>query len=101
MMKKKECKAAVLTILDRMDSEPIVATIACHRMSKSKKNSTKLKSVLIKDAKKEDEEIKVKKAASKKKVAEKRKTTLELRKAVTTSSAAAMASETTPINLTE
>ena len=43
MMKKKECKVVVLTILDTMDSEPIVATIACHRVSKTKKNATKLK----------------------------------------------------------
>ena len=32
MTKKKECKAAVLTILDVPDSEPIAATIACHRV---------------------------------------------------------------------
>jgi hypothetical protein len=32
MTKKKECKAAVLTILDVPDSEPIAAAIACHRV---------------------------------------------------------------------
>ena len=70
---------------------------------KDKKNATKLKSVnkVINNVKKEDKEIEAKKATSKKKVAEKRKAALELRKAVTTASAAAMASVTTPINLTE
>jgi hypothetical protein len=67
-----------------------------------KKNATKLKSVnkSIEDAKKEDKEIEAKKAASKKKVAEKRKATSELRKAAT-ASVVAMASATTPVNLTE
>ena len=76
-----------------MDSEPIVVTIACHCVWKTKKNVTKLKSVnkLIKDAKKEDKEIEAKKVASKKKVAEKRKATSELRKAVMTASVAVMA----------
>jgi hypothetical protein len=37
MAKKKECQAAVLTILDTPDSEPIAVTIACHRMWKTKK----------------------------------------------------------------
>ena len=66
-------------------------------------NATKLESVneSIKDAKKEDKEIDAKKAASKKKPVKKRKATSELRKAVTTASAVAMASETTPIDLTE
>jgi hypothetical protein len=68
-----------------------------------KKNATKLKSVnkSIEDAKKEDKEIEAKKVASKKKVAEKRKATSELRKAATTASVVAMASATTPVNLTE
>ncbi len=94
-MKKKECEAAVLAILDTMDSEPIVVTIACHRMWKTKKNVAKLKSVnkLVKDAKKEDKEIKTKKVASKKKAAEKRKAMSELRKAVMTVSVAVMASD--------
>ena len=62
MAKKKECQAAVLAILDAPDSEPIAATIACHRVWKTKKNATKLKSVKksIEDAKKEDEEIEAK-----------------------------------------
>ena len=73
MMKKKECEAAVLAILDAPDSEPIAATIACHRVWKMKKNATKLKLVneSINDAKKEDEEIEAKKVASKKKAVEK------------------------------
>ena len=37
MTKKKECKAAVLAILDAPDSEPIAATIACHRVWKKKR----------------------------------------------------------------
>ena len=103
MTKKKECEAAVLAILDEPDSELIAVTLACHRMWKTKKNVTKLKSVnkLINDAQKEDEEIEVKKAASKKKAAEKRKATSELKKAAMTASVAAMASATTPVNLTE
>ena len=104
MAKKKECQAAVLAILDAPDSEPIAATIACHRVWKTKKNATKLKSVKksIEDAKKEDEEIEAKKAASKKKAAEKRKATSELRKAAMMASVVvAMASATTPVNLTQ
>ena len=104
MAKKKECQATVLAILDAPDSKPIAATIACHHVWKTKKNATKLKSVNkpIKDAKKEDEEIEAKKAASKKKAAEKRKATSELRKAAMTASVVvAMASATTPVNLTE
>jgi len=104
MVKKKECQAAVLTILDAPDSEPIAATIASLRVWKTKKNATKLKSVnkSIEDAKKEDEEIEAKKAASKKKAAEKRKATSELRKAAMTASVVvAMASVTTPVNLKE
>ena len=80
------------------------ATIACHRVWKTKKNATKLKSVnkSIEDAKKEDEEIEAKKAASKKKAAEKRKATSESRKAATTASVVVvMASATTPVNLNE
>ena len=42
MMKKKEFKAAVLAILDAFDYEPIAATIACHRVWKTKKNAAKL-----------------------------------------------------------
>jgi hypothetical protein len=106
MTKKKECEAAVLAILNAPDSEPIAATIACHRVwkTKTKKNATKLKSVnkSIEDAKKEAEEIEAKKAASKKKAAEKRKATSELRKAAMTASVVvAMASATTPVDLTE
>ena len=103
MTKKKECEAAVLAILDAPDSEPNAVAIACHRMWKTKKNATQLKSVNkpINNTKKEDKEIEVKKAASKKKAAEKRKATSELRKAAMTASAAAMASATTPVNLTE
>ncbi len=65
--KKKECKAAVLTILDDPDLEPFVATLPCHR--------------------------KAKRAATKKKATEKRKAALELRKvAVKVTTAVAMAS---------
>jgi hypothetical protein len=103
MTKKKECEAALLAILDVPDSDPIAATITCHRVWKTKKNATKLKSVnkSIKDAKKEDEEIKGKKAASKEKMAEKRKVASELRKAATTASVEVMESATTPVDLTE
>ena len=101
MTKKKECEVAVLTILDASDSEPIVATIACHRMWKTKKNAAKLKLVnkSINKAKKDDKDIKAKKVAIKKKAAEKRTATSELRKALMTASVAAMASET--VDLTE
>jgi hypothetical protein len=80
-----------------------VATIACHRVWKTKKNAANLKLVnkLINEAKKDDKDIETKKTATKKKAAEKRKTKPELMKAgVTMVSAAAMASET-PIDLTE
>ena len=102
MTKKKECKAAVLAILDAPDSEPIAATIACHCVWKTKKNATKLKSVnkSIKDVKKEDKQIVAKKAASKKKAAEKRKATSELRKDAATTSVVAMARATTSVNHT-
>jgi hypothetical protein len=102
MTKRKECEAAVLATLDAEDSEPIAATITCHRVWKTKKNASKSKSInkLIDKAKKDEEEIKAKKAAIKKKAAEKRKATSELRKAATMASVAAMASET-PIDLTE
>ncbi len=43
MTKKKECKAVVLAILDASDMEPIVATIACHHVWKTKKNVAKAK----------------------------------------------------------
>ncbi len=55
MTKKKECKAAVLEILDAPDSELIAATLVCHREAKG--SATKKKVV----------------DATKKKVAEKRK----------------------------
>jgi hypothetical protein len=102
MTKKKECKAAVLAILDAKDSEPIAASIACHHVWKTKKNAAKLKLInkLINKAKKDEEEIESKKAAIKKKAAEKRKATSELRKASMMASAAAMASKT-PVDLTE
>ncbi len=102
MTKKKECKTAVLAILDATDSEPIAATIACHCMWKTKKNAAKLTSInkSIDKAKKDEEKIKAKKAAIKKKAAEKRKAMSELRKAATMASAAAMASKT-PVDLTE
>jgi hypothetical protein len=101
MTKKKECEAAVLATLDAKDSEPIAATIACHRVWKTKKNAAKLKLInkLINEAKKDEEEIEAKKAAIKKKAAEKRKATSELRKAATMASVAAMASKT-PVDLT-
>ncbi len=103
MTKKKECEAAVLAIFDATNSEPNAATIACHRVWKTKKNATKLKLVnkSFDEAKKDDGDIKVKKAAIKKKAAEKRKATSELRKAVTTASVMVMASETTPVDLIE
>jgi hypothetical protein len=41
MTKKKECKAAVLAILDAPDSEPIVATLVCH--CEAKRSATKKK----------------------------------------------------------
>ena len=102
MTKKKECKEVVLTILDAFKSEPIEATIACHRLWKTKKNAAKLKSVikLIDKAKKDDEVIEAKKAAIEKKAAEKRMAMSELRKAVTTVRVAVMASET-PVNLAD
>ncbi len=37
MTKKKECEATVLAILEALDSEPIVVTIACHHVWKTKK----------------------------------------------------------------
>jgi len=37
MMKKKECKATVLAILDGFDSDVIVVTIACHHVWKTKR----------------------------------------------------------------
>ena len=37
MTKKKECEATVLAILEELDSEPIVVTIACHHVWKTKK----------------------------------------------------------------
>ena len=103
MTKKKECEAAVLAIFDATNSEPNAATIACHRVWKTKKNATKLKLVnkSFDEAKKDDGDIKVKKAAIKKKAAEKRKATSELRKAAARASVVAMASVTTSVNLTE
>jgi hypothetical protein len=89
--KKKECEAAVLAILEAPDDDsPILLTT--HRVWKTKKNASKLKSInkLIEDAKKDEEVIEAKKVAIKKKAAEKRKAT-------TASAAAATAS----IDLTE
>ena len=88
--KKKECEAAVLAILEAPDSLPVL--LATHRVWKTKKNATKLKSInkSIEDAKKDEEVIEAKKVAIKKKAAEKRKAT-------TASAAAATAS----IDLTE
>ena len=88
MTKKKECKAVVLAILDASDMEPIVATIACHHVWKTKKNATKLKSInqSIEDAKKDEEVIEAKKVAIKKKAAEKRKATTASAAAATASS---------------
>ena len=42
MTKKKECEVAVLAILDASDSEPIVATIACHRIMENQKECSKV-----------------------------------------------------------
>jgi preprotein translocase subunit SecA len=89
--KKKECEAAVLAILEAPDDDsPILLTT--HRVWKTKKNASKLKSInkSIKDAKKDEEVIEAKKVAIKKKAAEKRKAT-------TASAAAATGS----IDLTE
>jgi hypothetical protein len=88
--KKKECEAAVLTILEAPDSLPILLTT--HRVWKTKKNATKLKLInkSIEDTKKDEEVIEAKKVAIKKKAAEKRK--------ATTASAAAA---TGTIDLTE
>ena len=90
--KKKECKAAVLAILEAPDSLPILLTT--HRVWKTKKNAMKLKSInkSIEDAKKDEEVIEAKKVAIKKKAA-----TAEKRKATTASAAVATAS----IDLTE
>ncbi len=95
--KKRECEAAVLTILEAPDSLPI-SELTTHRVWKTKKNGAKVKLInkSIEDAKKNEEVIEAKKVA----VAIKKKAAVK-RKATTASVAATASIATASIDLTE